>query len=76
MSSVRVPVTDDDIVEGNETFSIKMKVNIMSTVSRGITTGTRNHAVVIITDSTGNKLVAVSFVNIAICISSDCKNYQ
>ena len=57
MSNVSVPVIDDDIVEGNETF--KMKLNIVSTVSRRIISGVRNRAVVIITDSTGNRLVAV-----------------
>ena len=58
MSSVSVPVIDDNVIEGNETFSIKL--NILSTVSRGITAGVRDHAVVTITDSTGT-VIAYSY---------------
>ena len=51
MSSVSVPVIDDNIVEGNETFSVML--NIPSSVIKGIIAGGRNSATVIIADSTG-----------------------
>ena len=51
MSSVSVPVIDDDIVEGDETFSVIL--SIPSLHVRGIYAGGRNSAILIITDSTG-----------------------
>ena len=51
MSSVSVPVIDDDVVEGDESFSIML--NIPSSVIKGIIAGVRNNATVIIADSTG-----------------------
>ena len=51
MSSVSVPVIDDDIVEGDESFSVML--NISSSVIKGIIAGVRNSATVIITDATG-----------------------
>ena len=51
MSSVSVPVMDDDIVEENETFIVT--VHIPSSVYKGITAGDRDSATIIITDSTG-----------------------
>ena len=50
MSSVSVPVIDDKLVEGDETFSIMLS---LSSVSKGITVGIRYSATVIISDSTG-----------------------
>ena len=55
MSSVSVPVIDDDIVEENETFNVIL--NIPSSVSREITLGGRTSATIIITDSTGKHIV-------------------
>ena len=52
MSSVSVPVIDDNVVEENEIFIVIL--NIPSLVSRGITVGVKDSAVAIITDSTGN----------------------
>ena len=51
MSSVSVPVIDDDIVEGDESFSVML--NIPPSVIKGIIAGVRNSATVIIADSTG-----------------------
>ena len=51
MSNVSVPVIDDDIIEGDETFRVIL--NILSLHVRGIYAGGRNSATLIITDSTG-----------------------
>ena len=50
MSSVSVPVKTDDIVEGNETFTVT--VSIPSSVYKGITADDRGNATISITDST------------------------
>ena len=48
-STVNIPVTDDDIVEGNETFSITLTVP--SSLAPGITTGAITGATVTIIDT-------------------------
>ena len=50
MSSVSVPVMDDDIVEGKETFNLILKIS--PSVNRRIMEGARHSAMVTITDST------------------------
>ena len=50
MSSVSVPVMDDNIVERNETFNVILK--IPPSVNRRIMTDAQNIAMVTITDST------------------------
>ena len=50
-SMVNIPVTDDNIVEGNETFS--MSFTIPLSLSSGMTTGTISSATVTIIDTTG-----------------------
>ena len=79
MSSVSVPVIDDDIVEENETFDVIL--NIPSSVSRGITLGGRSSATIIITDSTGKYIViwllcGYLLMLLFICILSGCENNQ
>ena len=49
MSSVSVPVIDDDIVEGNETFVVMLSLNS----KKGIKIDGKNNAMVTIMDSTG-----------------------
>ena len=61
MSSVSVPVIDDDIIEVDETFSITLSFSTPSSVNKGITLGARYNAIVTITDSTGKYII--------ICIS-------
>ena len=48
---MNIPVTDDNIVEGDETFS--MSLTVPSSLSPGITTGTVTSGTVIIIDTTG-----------------------
>ena len=48
-SMVNIPVTDDDIVEGDETFS--MSLTVLSSYGPGITTGTITSATVTIIDT-------------------------
>ena len=50
MSSIRVPVTNDSIVEGSERFDLILTVP--SSLAPAITAGNRNTAVGVITDST------------------------
>ena len=50
MSSVRVPVISDNIVEGSERFNLLLTVP--SSLARAIRAGNRNTAVGVITDST------------------------
>ena len=50
-SMVNIPVTDDNIVEGDETFS--MSLTVPSSLGPGITTGTITSATVTIIDTTG-----------------------
>ena len=50
-SMVNIPVTDDNIVEGDETFS--MSLTVPSLLGPGITTGTITSATVTIIDTTG-----------------------
>ena len=57
MSSVSVPVIDDDLVEGNETFSITLSFSTSSSVNKGITLGARYNATVNINDSTGKYII-------------------
>ena len=52
MSSVSIPEMTDGTLEGNETFSITLSFEIPSSITKGITSGDRYSAVVIITDST------------------------
>ena len=61
MSSVSVPVMDDDIVEGKETFTVTM--SIPSSVYKGIIAGNRDSATVFITDSTGEWYNIVTSLN-------------
>ena len=51
MSSVSVPVIDDDIVEENET--LYMLLSLSSSVDKGIRVGGRKNTTIIIIDSTG-----------------------
>ena len=46
---LNIPVTNDDIVEGNETFS--MSLTVPSSLGPGITTGTITSATVTINDT-------------------------
>ena len=46
---MNIPVTDDNIVEGDETFSISLTVP--SSLGPGITTGTITSAVITIIDT-------------------------
>ena len=48
-SMVNIPVTDDDIVEGDETFS--MSLTVPSSLGPGITNGTITSATVFIIDT-------------------------
>ena len=48
-SMVNIPVTDDNIVEGDETFS--MSLTVPSSLGPGITTGTITSAVITIIDT-------------------------
>ena len=48
---MNIPVTDDNIVEGDETFS--MSLTVPSSLSPGIATGTITSAAVTIIDTTG-----------------------
>ena len=48
---MNIPVTDDSIVEGDETFS--MSLTVPSSLGPGITTGTITSATVTIIDTTG-----------------------
>ena len=48
---MNIPVTDDNIVEGDETFS--MSLTVPSSLGPGIATGTITSAAVTITDTTG-----------------------
>ena len=57
MSSVSVPILDDDVVEGDESFNITLSFSTPSSVNKGITLGVRYSATVIITDSTGKYIV-------------------
>ena len=50
MSSVRVPVINDNIVEGSERFNLMLTVP--PSLAPAITAGNRNTAVGVITDST------------------------
>ena len=50
MSSVRIPVKTDDIVEGNENLTVTM--SIPSSVYKGITASDRYTTTMIVTDST------------------------
>ena len=52
-SMVNIPVTDDNIVEGDETFS--MSLTVPSSLGPGITTGTIISATVTIIDTTGRQ---------------------
>ena len=54
MSSVSVPVIDDNVVEENETFNVILSIPL--SVSRGITLGSRDSTGISITDSTGKYL--------------------
>ena len=49
-SMVNIPVTDDDIVEGDETFS--MSLTVSSSLGPGVRTGTITSATVTINDTT------------------------
>ena len=49
-SMVNIPVTDDSIVEGDETFS--MSLTVPSSLGPGITTGTITSATITIIDTT------------------------
>ena len=49
-SMVNIPVTDDDIVEGDETFS--MSLTVPSSLGPGVRTGTITSATVTINDTT------------------------
>ena len=55
MSSVSVPVINDNIVEGEEEFDLALTVP--SALGPAITAGGRNTAVGVITDSTGNHFI-------------------
>ena len=74
MSSVSVPVIDDDVVEGNETFNVVLSISL--SVHR-ITAGDRYITTVTITDSTSkycsmhHSLVDINFYIYFSC----CKNY-
>ena len=48
-SMMNIPVTDDNIVEGDETFS--MSVTVPSSLGPGITTGTITNATITIIDT-------------------------
>ena len=73
MSSVSVPVIDDDVVEGNETLNAILSIPL--SVHR-ITVGDRHTATITIIDSTSkycsihHKMVAINFIYL-----SCCKNY-
>ena len=54
-TTVRVAVTDDDIVEGNETFY--MTLYVPSSLAPGVVAGTNSSALGIIIDSSGKTIV-------------------
>ena len=59
MSSIRVPVTNDSIVEGSEQFDLVLTVP--SSLAPAITAGNRNTAVGVITDSTSkHEMIQIS----------------
>ena len=51
MSSVSVPVIDDDIIERNETLFIL--ISLSSSLDKGIKVGSRKNVTITIIDSTG-----------------------
>ena len=59
MSSVRVPVISDNILERDETFDLTL--NILSSAGRGFRLGSRNTSLGVITDSTSK------------CINGTCR---
>ena len=72
-SMVNVPVTDDNIVEGDETFS--MSFTVPSSLSPGITTGTITSATVTIIDTTG-KHVTVRSDSSIVMVMYVIRNYS
>ena len=63
MSSVRVPVINDNIVEGSERFNLMLTVP--PSLAPAITAGNRNTAVGVITDSTSkHEMIQKSFYRI------------
>ena len=69
MSSVRVPVINDNIVEGSERFDLMLIVP--PSLAPAITAGVRNTAVGVITDSTSkHEMIQKSFY----CVITDCSN--
>ena len=56
MSSVRVPVINDNVVEGSERFNLMLTVP--SSLAPAIRAGGRNTAVGVITDSTSKHEMA------------------
>ena len=51
MSSVSVPIVNDNIIEGNETLFILL--SLLSSVNKGIKVGGRKNVTITIIDSTG-----------------------
>ena len=50
---LNIPVTDDNLVEGDETFS--MSLTVSTSLSPGITTGAITNATVTIIDTSGKQ---------------------
>ena len=71
-SVVSIPVTADDVVEGDETFNVIL--NIPSSVTRGIKAGHRNNVTVTIIDFTGECTMVCMF-GAAYHFHNSCKNY-
>ena len=71
MSSVSVPVIDDDIVEENETHYVLLTLS--SSVNKGIRVGRRKNATVTIIDSTGNYRMLYNGVRQYFHFHSGCK---
>ena len=68
MSSVRVPVISDNIVEGSERFNLLLTVP--SSLAPAIRAGNRNTAVGVITDSASKHKMIYKLL--FYCIITDC----